>query len=60
MPSFRVVHRSGHDVGVYRFAVPDWKPGDLIPLGKLGLRVLHVELHDEGDEVAGTLTVEVA
>jgi len=60
VPSFRVVHRSGHDVGVYHFAVPDWKPGDLIPLGKLGLRVVDVDWLDEDDEVAATLTVEVA
>ena len=60
MPPFRVVYRNGEDLGVLHFIVPRWKPGDLIPLGKLSLRVVEVEWNDEDDEVAGTLTVEVA
>jgi hypothetical protein len=43
-----------------KFAVSNWQPGDLIPLGKLGLHLVDVEWHDEDDEVAATLTVEVA
>ena len=39
--------------GVKSFAVPDWKPGDEIPLGGGNLRVAAVEWHDEEDEVAG-------
>jgi hypothetical protein len=46
-------------LGVHRFAVPEWKIGDEIPRGDGNLRVVEVEWHDEDDEVAGTLTVEV-
>ena len=59
MPLFRLVHVSGEDLGVSSLAVPDWKPGDTIPLGGGNLRVVRVEWHDEDDEVAGTLTVDV-
>ena len=59
MPSFRLVHVSGEDLGVKRFAVPDWNVGDEIPLGVGDLRLVAVEWHDEDDEVAGTLTVDV-
>ena len=44
---------------IHRFAVPDSKPGDEIPLGGGNLRVVEVAWHDEDDEVAGTLTVDV-
>ena len=60
MPSFRLVHKNGDDLGVRSFAVPGWKVGDVIPLGGGVLRVVDVEWNDEDDEVAGTLTVEVA
>jgi hypothetical protein len=61
VPSFRLVHVSGEDLGVKSFAVPDWKVGDTIPLGGGTLRVVAVEWSDdEDDEIAGTLTVEVA
>ena len=58
MPSFRLVHVSGEDLGVKRFADVAWKPGDEIPLGGGSLRVVAVEWSDENDEVVGTLTVE--
>jgi hypothetical protein len=58
MPSFRLVHVSGEDLGVKSFAVPDWKPRDDTLLGGGNLRVVDVAWHDEDDEVAGTLTVE--
>jgi hypothetical protein len=61
MPSLRVVHVNGEDLGVHRFSVPDWKPGDTIPMGGLRLQVVGVEWSDdEDDEIAGTLTVEIS
>jgi len=60
VPYFHLVHVSGEDLGVKSFVVPDWKVGDEIPLGGGNLRVGEVEGHDEDDEIAGTLTVEVA
>ena len=53
------VHVSGDDVGVHRFAVPEWKVGDLIPLGGGTLRVVDVVCADD-EEVAGVIVVEVA
>ena len=60
MPYFHLVHVSGEDLGVKSFAVPDWKVGDEIPLGGGNLPVVAVEWADEDDEIAGTLTVDVA
>jgi hypothetical protein len=59
LPSFQLIHVSGEDLGVHRFSVPDWKGGDTIALGGGTLRVIDIVWHEEGDEVEGTLTVEV-
>jgi hypothetical protein len=60
MPSFQLLHVAGEDdLGVQRFAVPDRKVGDEIPLGGGSLRVLSVEWNKD-DEVAGPLRLEVA
>jgi hypothetical protein len=55
-----VHHVSGEDLGVHRFAVPDRNPGDLIPLGHVGLRVVRVEwlVGDEPDGVTAVLVVK--
>src|SRR4051794_27854047 len=55
-----LVHASGEDFGVQRFAVHDGEVGDLITLSGGTLRVVDVAWHDEDDEVEGTLTMEVA
>jgi hypothetical protein len=57
VPSFQLPQGSGEDLGVHRFAVPAWKPGDTIPLGGGNLRIVEVDWNDEDDEVAGTPTV---
>jgi hypothetical protein len=59
VPKFQVNHVNGEDLGVVRFGDVTWRPGDEIPLGGGNLRVVDVEWHDEDDEVAGTLTVEI-
>jgi hypothetical protein len=59
VPSFQLLHVSGEDLGVHRFAVPNWKVGDLIPLGGGTLRVVDVVWADD-EEVAGVIVVEVA
>jgi hypothetical protein len=60
MPVSRLVHANGEDLDVHRFAVPDSKVGDTIPLGGGTLRVVDVVWHDENDDVEATLMVEVA
>jgi len=60
MSCFRLVHVSGEDLGLQQFAGPGWWPGDTIPLRGRSLRVVKVIWHDEDEQIAGTLTVELA
>ena len=60
MPYFQFVGVTGNDLGVDRFAVSDWKVGDMIPLGGGSLRVVDVDWNETNDaEVGGALMVEV-
>ena len=43
MPYFQLVHVSGEDLSVHRFAVPDWKVGQPIPRGGGTPRLIGVE-----------------
>jgi hypothetical protein len=58
VPSFRLIHVSGEDLGVKRFADVTWKVGDEIPLGGGNLRRRRGRLARRGPRVAGTLTVK--
>jgi hypothetical protein len=55
MPSFRLVHVSGEDLGVKMFAVPDWKVGDTITLGGGTLRVVGAESGNSSSSSSSSL-----
>ena len=60
VPSFQLVHVSGHDLGVHHFDIPTWRVGVEIPLGDRRLRVVAVAWARDDDrfETVGPLVVD--
>jgi hypothetical protein len=56
--AYRLEHEDGTsaDPATFRTAVPNWRSGDVIPLGGRSLRV--VEVRDDDADQAPTLVVE--
>lgn len=61
MPHFRLIDEHGDDLGPFRAAVPDWRPGHRIHRGAGDvLEVVRVVEAEPGDDVSGYLVVRPA